>query len=191
MRVGAAPLLASIVAENANNAPIHLDVFPQARGMQPAQAPNLLVAPNSPVMTPAALPAAPAPIVAAPVTPHLRKSAQMMFDNRPIRVARTMRMVVTGYSPDARSCGASADGITASGFSVWTNGMKMVAADTRILPFNSLVAIPGYNDGKPVPVYDRGGAIKGNRLDLLFPTHEQARRWGRKTMTITVWEYAD
>lgn len=120
-----------------------------------------------------------------------RGSATPVFDGRPIRRKRTMNMVVTGYSPDARSCGASADGITASGYSVWTNGMYMVAADTRMLPFGTLVSIPGYNNGLPVPVLDRGGAIKGRRLDLLFPTHEIARQWGRQSVEITVWEYTD
>ncbi len=113
------------------------------------------------------------------------------FNGRPIRRARTVSMLVTGYSPDERSCGKSADGITASGYSVWTNGMKMVAADTRVLPFGSLVSIPGYNRGQPVPVLDRGGKIKGNRLDLLFATHEQARKWGVRRLTVTVWTYAD
>ena len=69
--------------------------------------------------------------------------------------------------------------------------MKLVAADTRILPFHSLVSVPGYHDGKLVPVLDRGARIKGRRLDVLFPTHEQARRWGTRTLDITVWEYAD
>jgi 3D (Asp-Asp-Asp) domain-containing protein len=127
----------------------------------------------------------------APKAAPARKSVTPMFDGRALRKARTMEMVVTGYSPDERSCGASADGITASGYSVWTNGMKMVAADTRVLPMKSVISIPGYNGGKPVPVLDRGGAIKGNRLDLLFPTHEQARQWGKKKLTITVWAYAD
>jgi hypothetical protein len=40
-------------------------------------------------------------------------------------------------------------------------------------------------------VLDRGGAIKGHRLDVLFPTHEQARAWGVRKLRVTVWEYAD
>jgi 3D (Asp-Asp-Asp) domain-containing protein len=129
------------------------------------------------------------PRQASPAPPSA--AAGPSFDGRTIRKQRTMEMIVTGYSPDERSCGKWADGITASGYSVWTNGMKLVAADTRVLPMKSVISIPGYNAGKPVPVLDRGGAIKGNRLDLLFPTHEQARQWGRKKVTITVWEYAD
>jgi len=114
-----------------------------------------------------------------------------MFNGKRLRAARTMEMVVTAYSPDERSCGKSADGITASGMSVWTNGMKLVAADTTVLPMRSILSIPGYNSGKPVPVLDRGGAIKGNRLDVLFPTHEAARKWGRQKLTVIVWEYVD
>lgn len=113
------------------------------------------------------------------------------FDGRPVRPARKMWMVVTGYSPDARSCGDSADGLTATLHSVNTNNMKLVAADTRVLPYGSMLTVPGYGDNKIVPVLDCGGAIKGRRLDLLFPTHEQARKWGKKRVLVTVWEYAD
>jgi len=113
------------------------------------------------------------------------------FNGRPVRPVRTMPLIVTAYSHDARSCGDSADNITASGYSVWTNGMRMAAADTSILPFGTLISVPGYDSGNVVPVLDRGGAIKGHRLDMLYPTHAQARVWGVKQLEITVWEYAD
>ncbi len=113
------------------------------------------------------------------------------FNGRPIRRVSQMSMLTTAYSPDARSCGKWADGYTASGYSVWTNGMKLVAADTSVLPFGSLVSIPGYNGGRPVPVLDRGGKIKGNRLDLLYPTHDIALQWGAQRLIVDVWEYAD
>jgi len=113
------------------------------------------------------------------------------FDGRPVRAARTIRMKVTAYSPDERSCGASADGITASGHSVLTNGGFLVAADPKVLPLGSLVSVPGYDGGAVVPVLDVGGAIKGDRLDVLFPTHAEAMRWGVQTVDVTVWEYDD
>jgi 3D (Asp-Asp-Asp) domain-containing protein len=113
------------------------------------------------------------------------------FNGRPVRPARQMWMTVTGYSPDERSCGDSADGLTATLHSVSTNNMKLVAADTSVLPFGSMLSVPGYDETKVVPVLDRGGAIKGRRLDLLFPTHEEARQWGVKRLLVTVWEYAD
>ncbi len=113
------------------------------------------------------------------------------FDGRAVRPAKVIWMVTTAYSPDERSCGEWADGVTASNRSVWTNGMKLVAADTKVLKMHTLVSIPGYHDAEIVPVLDRGGAIKGNKLDLLYPTHERALQWGRQRLPVTVWEYVD
>ncbi len=42
-----------------------------------------------------------------------------------------------------------------------------------------------------VPVLDRGGVIKGHRLDVLFPTHEAAMQWGVRRLEVTIWNYAD
>ncbi|MEM8738600.1 MAG: 3D domain-containing protein [Planctomycetota bacterium] len=123
--------------------------------------------------------------------PAVSSDAPPTFDGRPIRPVKTLRMLTTAYSPDARSCGKWADGITASGYSVWTNGMKLAAADTKLLPFGTIITVPGYNGGRPVPVLDRGGVIKGARLDLLYPTHERALQWGAQRLDVTVWEYAD
>lgn len=114
-----------------------------------------------------------------------------LFNHRPIRPANTIIMRVTAYSPDEHSCGEWADGITASGFSVLTNAGNLVAADTSILPLGSLVSVPGYDHNRVVPVLDRGGAIKGNRLDVLFPTHDEAMEWGVRDLEVTIWEYAD
>jgi len=113
------------------------------------------------------------------------------FNGRPVRPSKVITMTVTAYTPDEISCGASADGITSSNHSVFTNSMRLVAADTRILPLGSMVTVPGYADGSIVPVLDRGGLIKGNRLDVLFSSNTVARKWGVKKLSITVWEYAD
>ena len=94
---------------------------------------------------------------------------------------------MTVHCPCRQCCGKG-DGITASGKSVRTNGGKFVAADTRVLPMYPPLTIPGYADGQPVPVLDRGGAIKGRRLDVFFPTHHQARQWGRQWLDVTVRE---
>lgn len=119
------------------------------------------------------------------------------FNGRPARPARTITMVVTAYSPDERSCGDSADGLTSTLHSVTTNAHKLVAADPRVLPMGSMLSIPGYDackvsgESRIVPVLDIGGKIKGNRLDVLFPTHAEARRWGVRKLPVTVWEYCD
>ena len=95
-------------------------------------------------------------------------------------------MNVSAYCPCSKCCGRWSDGITASGKPVTTNGGRFVAAP-RSLGLGVLVAVPGYADGRPVPVLDRGGAIKGDKLDLFYPTHAEALQWGRQTLWVTVW----
>lgn len=71
-------------------------------------------------------------------------------------------------------------GVTASG----TKAKKgTIAADTSVFPFGTRMKVPGYGNGV---VEDRGGAIKGNKIDLFFRTHRQALEWGRKTVTVEV-----
>lgn len=113
------------------------------------------------------------------------------FNGRPVRPAKAMTMTVTAYSPDWRSCGDSADGITATLHPVTANGHALVAADPRVLRYGSMLTIPGYDDGRIVPVLDCGGAIKGRRLDVLYRTHAEARKWGVQKLKVVVWEYAD
>jgi len=157
--------------------------------------PALAEVERSPGTTPPPL-VDPAPLVVDPLIidaagPPPRADQIRWFNGRPIRPARTIWMTVTAYSPDARSCGRFADGRTASLHDVSTNAMRLVAADTRLLPFGSLVSIPGYDGGGVVPVLDRGGAIKGWRLDVLFATHRRAMKWGVRQLPVTIWEYAD
>jgi 3D (Asp-Asp-Asp) domain-containing protein len=113
------------------------------------------------------------------------------FNGRPVRPTGVLRMRVTAYSPDAHSCGDSADGLTATLHSVETNAFQLVAADPRVLKYGSLITVPGYADDAIVPVLDCGGKIKGSRLDVLYPTHGEAKRWGSRWLTVTLWTYAD
>lgn len=98
---------------------------------------------------------------------------------------RRVRMLVSAYCPCPRCCGVHACGVTASGHSVFTNQGKFVAADPSI-PFGTCISIPGYHRGEPVPVLDRGGGIRGDRLDVYFPTHAQAQQWGARWLDVTV-----
>ena len=124
----------------------------------------------------------------APATEMLHEAVTASATIAPAAIShklRTIRMEVTAYCPCTKCCGENAEGITASGHTVSYNGGRFVAADTDVLPFKTKLIIPGYH-GAPVEVIDRGGAIKGNKLDLYFPTHEEAREWGRKWVDVTV-----
>ena len=97
---------------------------------------------------------------------------------------RMVRMRVTGYCPCSKCCGAFSDGITANNHHIQP-GDTFVAAD-RSYQFGTEMTIPGYNNSQSVQVADRGGAIKGNRLDLFFHTHQQALEWGVQYLDVLI-----
>jgi len=138
------------------------------------------------------------PEVRSLVSPLLPPDVQLAkFEAAPLPVrapviagpkVRQMLMEVTAYCACTKCCGPRAQGLTASGRRISYNGGRFVAADTRVLKFNTKLLVPGYAGGQPVEVIDRGGAIKGNKLDVFFDSHEAARKWGRQWLWVTVVE---
>jgi len=96
----------------------------------------------------------------------------------------SIRMRITAYCPCPKCCGQYSDGITACGHEIQP-GDTFVAADGRY-SFGTEMLIPGYSNGRVVKVLDRGGAIKGNRLDVFFYSHEEALEWGVKYLDVKV-----
>ncbi len=72
-------------------------------------------------------------------------------------------------------------GKTASGLPV---GIGVIAVDPTVIPLGTRVFVPGYG---PAVAADVGSAVKGNIIDLWMPTTAQARAWGRRTVTITIY----
>jgi peptidoglycan DL-endopeptidase CwlO len=70
---------------------------------------------------------------------------------------------------------------TASGLPL---GWGTVAVDPNVIPLGTKLYVPGYGPGVAA---DTGSAIIGRIIDIWFPTCAQARAWGRKTLTITVY----
>jgi 3D (Asp-Asp-Asp) domain-containing protein len=60
----------------------------------------------------------------------------------------------------------------------------VVAVDPTLIPLGTKLHIPGYGPGLAADV---GTAIKGRIIDLWFPSTAAARKWGRRTVTITVY----
>ena len=59
----------------------------------------------------------------------------------------------------------------------------MIAVDPRVIPMGSKVYVEGY--GYAIAA-DTGGAIRGNRIDVFFPTLRECINWGRKSIRIHV-----
>jgi 3D (Asp-Asp-Asp) domain-containing protein len=91
----------------------------------------------------------------------------------------TMLVDATAYCSCVKCCGKS-DGITASGKKAKAN--HTIAVDKRIIPLGTVVLI----NGKQYVAEDTGSAIKGNRIDIYFDSHEQALKWGRQQIEIEV-----
>jgi 3D (Asp-Asp-Asp) domain-containing protein len=72
-------------------------------------------------------------------------------------------------------------GRTATGMPV---GRGVVAVDPAVIPLGSRLYIPGYGNGVAADV---GGGIRGNIIDLWFPTYAECAAWGRRTVTITIY----
>lgn len=78
---------------------------------------------------------------------------------------------VTAYCPCMKCCGKT-DGITATG-TVATAG-RTIAVDPTVIPYGSQVIL----NGIAYTAEDCGGAIKGNKIDMFFDTHQEALEWG-------------
>ena len=69
-------------------------------------------------------------------------------------------------------------GVTATGTQA---RLGTVAADTKVYPFGTRLLIPGYGTGV---VEDVGGAIKGKHIDVWFPSHQTALKWGKRNLKV-------
>ncbi|PGU93267.1 3D domain-containing protein [Bacillus thuringiensis] len=74
--------------------------------------------------------------------------------------------------------------ITAFGIDIGKNpNIKLIAVDPKVIKLGTKVRVEGYGEAI---AGDTGGAIKGNKIDVLFPTEKQAREWGRKKVKIEI-----
>ncbi|WP_147535315.1 3D domain-containing protein [Bacillus marasmi] len=99
-------------------------------------------------------------------------------------------VVATGYTAGYESTGKNPGhpefGITYSGVKVKRDLFSTVAADLSVFPIGTILFIPGYGYGV---VADKGGAIKGNEVDLYFDTVDEVyNQWGKRTLDVYIVE---
>lgn len=87
---------------------------------------------------------------------------------------------LTAYCPCSKCCGQWADGITYTGTEA-TAG-RTIAVDPNVIPLGSTVHI----NGQAYTAEDIGGAIKGNRIDIYFPTHTEALQFGVQYAEVSI-----
>lgn len=96
--------------------------------------------------------------------------------------ARTLRVRASAYSGNCPRCGTGSRTCTGR-----SSSLPGVAVDPRVIRLGSRVRIlsRGYSHRWRL-CDDRGGGIKGARIDLRLGSHAQAQRFGVRTLRVEV-----
>jgi 3D (Asp-Asp-Asp) domain-containing protein len=168
-------------------------------GLRARQAPSLALIDSASAQTPvlAENPAMPAnsatanpsnSVNSAPVKP-VEKSAVKVAEkpaavsrgtSTSSRQGRVIAMVATGYD-GCYECNKPYYG--APSYIGLPLARGIVAVDPKVIPMGTRLYVEGYGNAIAA---DQGNAIKGNRIDLFFDTHQQALKWGMKTVKVTI-----
>jgi 3D (Asp-Asp-Asp) domain-containing protein len=105
---------------------------------------------------------------------------QVSRGGQDIRFERALEVTATAYCPCAKCCGPTAVGMTSTGVPA---AKGVIAVDPRVIPLGARVYVDGYGEALAADV---GSAIKGNRIDVCFDTHEEAWAWGVKKTKVYI-----
>lgn len=86
----------------------------------------------------------------------------------------------SAYTASCEGC----SGITSTGMNLKTNpDAKVISVDPAVIPLGSKVYVEGYGEAI---AGDTGGAIKGKRIDVFFPSQQDAINFGVKQLKVTI-----
>ncbi|MGB9607857.1 MAG: 3D domain-containing protein [bacterium] len=94
------------------------------------------------------------------------------------RVRKVLKMVATAYCAGRDGV----DRVTATGIRA---EFGIAAVDSRVIKLGTLLYVEGYGLALAA---DRGRAIKGNRIDLFMESYAEAKKWGRRVVTVYILE---
>lgn len=107
----------------------------------------------------------------------------------PLRNYREITAVVTAYAPFDNQSGICNDGDPTNTSTGTYPQHGTIAADPARIPYGTKVYIPGYGYGT---IEDTGGALRNDknniRLDVFVDTYAEAMAFGRKTMTVRIYD---
>jgi 3D (Asp-Asp-Asp) domain-containing protein len=99
---------------------------------------------------------------------------------------RQLNMTITAYTSNCRGC----SGLTYTEHNVrntiYYQGYRVVAADLRVIPLYSIIEIKTQSQTIKGIVIDKGGVIKGQLLDLLVSSYDDAINFGRQGATVKI-----
>lgn len=126
---------------------------------------------------------------------HASSEHDQALEEETINLAQypSKTVIATGYTAGYESTGKTPDhpeyGITYSGVEVKRDLYSTIAADIDVFPLGTILYIPDYGYGI---VADIGSAIKGNKIDLYYPTVEDVyAEWGKKEVEVYIIKLGD
>lgn len=97
-----------------------------------------------------------------------------------VKAAKVLTVKSTAYTASCKGC----SGITATGINLKKNpNAKVIAVDPKVIPLGTKVYVEGYGEAV---AGDKGGAIKGNKIDVHVPNKKEAYRWGVRTVKVEI-----
>ncbi|MED1408034.1 MULTISPECIES: cell wall-binding protein EntD [Bacillus] len=120
----------------------------------------------------------------AQAKPTAKSAAKSTETNAPAG-GREITVEATAYTANPSENGTYGGRVlTAMGHDLTANpNMKVIAVDPKVIPLGSKVWVEGYGEAI---AGDTGGAIKGNRIDVLVGSDSNADSWGRKSVKVKV-----
>ncbi|WP_242270676.1 cell wall-binding protein EntD [Bacillus cereus group sp. BfR-BA-01310] len=120
----------------------------------------------------------------AQAKPTAKSVAKSTETNAPAG-GREITVEATAYTANPSENGTYGGRVlTAMGHDLTANpNMKVIAVDPKVIPLGSKVWVEGYGEAI---AGDTGGAIKGNRIDVLVGSDSNADSWGRKSVKVKV-----
>lgn len=112
----------------------------------------------------------------------ITSGCSMAGENKENPEHKAMIVIATAYSDDPISINVVKwrDGKTATMTKVrW----GVVAVDPKVIPLGSKIYI---KDMGWFSAEDKGGKIKGNRIDIFYPTRKEALKFGKKELSVLI-----
>lgn len=92
---------------------------------------------------------------------------------------KKMTVVATAYCP-CEECSGGYGRRTSTG--KIAKECRTIAVDPKVIPYGTAVII----DGNTYIAEDCGGAIKGNKIDIFFNSHEEVEKFGKQVKEIVI-----
>jgi 3D (Asp-Asp-Asp) domain-containing protein len=114
------------------------------------------------------------------------KEEQLLAPQTPINPIKKINVEASYYTA---MCSEGCTGVTATGTNVrntvFKRGLRVIAVDPNVIPLGTVVTVKTPYSTFEAIADDTGGAIRGNKIDILVASQRQAIQNGRVGATVS------